>query len=130
MDCRFGPSRLGRIWTSGIHLLAGALAVTLPVWWIAPAWALVAASAYLGWRGLHGHGQLRAPGDGTLWLEHGGGEALIQPLPGTLVTTLLIVLRYRQAGGARSLVLWPDSAPAEPLRHLRIWLRWRPRPGE
>lgn len=29
-----------------------------------------------------------------------------------------------KAGKARRLILWPDSAPADGLRKLRVWLKW------
>ncbi|GAA5785570.1 protein YgfX [Chitiniphilus shinanonensis] len=123
--CQFGPSRLGRFWTCGIHLAGGLIALTLPGWWLVPALAWVAASAWRDRRAGCATGQLRAPGDGTLWLDRGDGERLIEPLPGSLIGTALLVLRYRQGGRRCALVLWPDSAPARSLRRLRVWLRWR-----
>ena len=48
-------------------------------------------------------------------------------LPSTYVSGWLVVMNLGEdAGRARSLVLLPDSAGAEDLRRLRVWLRWRP----
>jgi Membrane-bound toxin component of toxin-antitoxin system len=47
-------------------------------------------------------------------------------LPGSYVSSWLIVVILGENGRReRSLVLLPDAAPAEELRRLRIWLRWR-----
>ncbi|MEQ1880803.1 MAG: protein YgfX [Burkholderiales bacterium] len=46
-------------------------------------------------------------------------------LPSSFVSPLLIVLRVKSdtGNGVRAVVLLPDSAPAEELRRLRVWLR-------
>lgn len=47
-------------------------------------------------------------------------------LPGSYVSGWLIVVNLGKGGKrGRSLVLLPDSAAAEELRRLRVWLRWR-----
>ena len=48
----------------------------------------------------------------------------------TFVAPLLVVINVRLAGPGRprSVVLMPDSAPAEDLRRVRVWLRHRVRP--
>ena len=48
-------------------------------------------------------------------------------LQGAYVSPLLVVLRLRAGGRRMSLVLWADSAAAEDLRRLRMWLNWRRR---
>jgi toxin CptA len=48
----------------------------------------------------------------------------------TFVTALLTVINVRPARPARprAVVLMPDSAPAQDLRQVRVWLRYRVRP--
>lgn len=48
----------------------------------------------------------------------------------TFVAPLLIVINVRPVGPGRprSVILMPDSAPAQDLRRLRVWLRYRVRP--
>jgi toxin CptA len=69
--------------------------------------------------------ELRAAGDAR-WQDSAGrwNEAEVQP--GSYVSSWLVVLNLRAPGGGRcSVVLLPDSAAAEELRRLRVWLRWR-----
>lgn len=64
--------------------------------------------------------------DGGLFVRT-AGEAWqeVTILPDSLVSTALVVLRYRQMGErARTLVLLPDSAGTDDLRRLRVSLRW------
>ncbi|HKB84114.1 MAG TPA: protein YgfX [Burkholderiales bacterium] len=48
----------------------------------------------------------------------------------TFVSPLLTVINVRPhgRGGRRAVVLMPDSAPAQDLRRVRVWLRHRVRP--
>ena len=60
------------------------------------------------------------------------GETLAGNIEGsTFVAPLLTVINVRPdgQGGRRAAVLMPDSAPAEDLRRVRVWLRHRVRPG-
>ncbi|MBE0624994.1 MAG: hypothetical protein IH606_09300, partial [Burkholderiales bacterium] len=69
--------------------------------------------------------ELNAAGDARC--EDGLGQwREARVLPGSYVSGWLIVL-VLGAGGKRGrpLVLLPDSAAAEDLRRLRVWLRWR-----
>ncbi|HSC79878.1 MAG TPA: protein YgfX [Chitinolyticbacter sp.] len=131
VECRFGPSRRGRFWLVAIHGCAALVAFSLPLWWCVGSLVAIAISASSAARQPMA-GTLSAPGDGTLWLDSGSGAVLIDVLPGSLVTASLVVLRYRNESGQRgALTLWPDSADADSLRRLRIWLRWqRPAPAE
>ena len=66
--------------------------------------------------------------DGTgRWRDRAGREHSIRAARATWASPGMVVLglassRWR----TRWLVLLPDSAAAEALRHLRVWLRWRP----
>jgi len=47
-------------------------------------------------------------------------------LPDAYVSRWLVVLNLAEAGRrSLSVVLLPDSAPADELRRLRVWVRWR-----
>jgi toxin CptA len=60
------------------------------------------------------------------WQDGAGQWHQAEVLPDTFVSQWLIVLNLAE-GGRRSfsLVLLCDSAPADELRQLRVWLRWR-----
>jgi toxin CptA len=65
--------------------------------------------------------------DGALQrLDAQGAWSDIEVLGDSLVTPLLVVLRYRAAGDKRvqALTLLPDSGEADGLRRLRAALRW------
>ena len=64
--------------------------------------------------------------DGGLHVRAGDGDwEAARVLPDSLVSTRMIVLRYRgRADRTRTLVLLPDSAAADDLRKLRVSLRW------
>lgn len=98
--------------------------------------AAVAAGIVLAWAWYFAQALQRSPSAlRTLELNPAGGarcedslgrwrEAEI--LPGSYVSSWLIVVILGINGRReRSLVLLPDAAPAEELRRLRIWLRWR-----
>ncbi len=60
------------------------------------------------------------------------GETLAGNIEGsTFVAPLLIVLNVSPDGQGRrrATILMPDSASADDLRRLRVWLRYRGRPG-
>ncbi len=72
---------------------------------------------------------LKIAPDNTLSLRLRSGEWHdCEVLGSTCVTAGLTVLNLRQAGRRRlrSVVLLPDSMPADDYRRLRVWLRWRP----
>jgi toxin CptA len=59
------------------------------------------------------------------------GETLTGTIdPSTFVAPLLIVINVRPDGRGRrrAAILMPDSAPAQELRRVRVWLRHRVRP--
>ena len=70
--------------------------------------------------------RLRIGADGGLQCQDAAGEWQAMAVLGdSFVSSALIVLRYRDGGGAvRTRILLPDSAPADDLRRLRVSLRW------
>ncbi len=70
--------------------------------------------------------RLRIGADGELQCQDAAGEWRAMAVLGdSFVSPVLIVLRYRDGGGAvRTRTLLPDSAAADDLRRLRVSLRW------
>jgi hypothetical protein len=66
--------------------------------------------------------------DGTgRWRDRTGREHAVRTAHATWASPGLVVLGLASARWrTRWLVLLPDAAPAENLRRLRVWLRWRP----
>ncbi len=61
------------------------------------------------------------------WQDGAGQWHDAQILASSYVSAWLVVMNLgANAGPTRSVVLLPDSAAAEDLRRLRVWLRWRP----
>lgn len=79
-----------------------------------------------GWRRTLPMASLRIAADGRLQCLDGTAEWREADILGdSLVSTVLIVLRYRPAGGpVQTLTLLPDSAATDDLRRLRVSLRW------
>lgn len=125
------PSRLLGLLLAGMVALA-LIALQLAALPGALRWALgiaaVGLSGWVWWRG-RGPETLRIDGDGCLQcLDREGAWREVEVLGDSLVSPLLIVLRYRApAGQVRSLTLLPDSADSDALRRLRVTLRWAPR---
>ena len=122
------PSRL-----LGLLLLGGAVLALAAIGLadVQPAIALAASTAAIAfaawnWRRASAPTRLRIAADGRLQcLDDAAGWRDAEVLGDSFVSTALIVLRYRLAGRrVRSLTLLPDSAEAEDLRRLRVWLRW------
>jgi toxin CptA len=128
---RLRPSRQ-LAWLLGAgHAAAGSVCWVAPIaWWLSLGLSLtVAASLALslrqvtrGWSGV----ELRP--DGTAAVLDGQGrwsEARI--LESSFVSPALTILNLAMAEARlpRSLVVAPDALPAEELRRLRVWLRWR-----
>ena len=92
---------------------------------IALAWAWHCAQALQ--RGACATRTLELGAKGGVRFEDGQGEWQdAEILPDSYVSGWLIVVNLGAGGRRRrSLVLLPDAAAAEDLRHLRVWLRWR-----
>ena len=86
------------------------------IWHLAPA-------LHRGRRGVRAL-ELGAKGDAR-WQDGSGTwhEAAVQP--GSYVSTWLVVVNLGRGRRDPSLLLLPDSAAADELRRLRVWLRWR-----
>ncbi|QEL55307.1 protein YgfX [Chromobacterium paludis] len=126
------PLRPSRCW---LALVLGALAAysLLLLLYLPSRYALsLPLAAALAWLALRGGGWLR--GDFPAWLEvdprgrlflcraASREEAVV--LDDCFITPVLTVLNVRVAGRRRSVMLWPDSADAEPRRRLRVYLLW------
>lgn len=121
-------------------LLVGLHMAAMPAPWLAalPAWLKVVIDlALLGsavfylrrWRAMPYEG-LRLLPDGSWALAKGSEEIDAEQMPGGYLSPYLIVLPLRPAGQRTvRLVLWPDSAPADDIRRMRVWLKWGVRPG-
>ena len=112
------------------HLLAAGV-VWLSPW---PVWlplglnVLLVLSVVLIWRGADPPVVgLRLGQEGGLAIRVKGGEGYLAArlLPGATAYPRLVVMVLESNGVRYRLVLWPDSATADELRRLRVWLRWR-----
>jgi toxin CptA len=128
---------------AGALLLAhgGAIAcavLVLPGWWM-PALAAAAIAGSLVFHIRRDALQLSGHAVTELLLEDGArceftlknGETVAGNIEGsTFVAPLLIVINVSPQGRGRrrAAILMPDSAPAEDLRRIRVWLRHRVRP--
>lgn len=124
------PSRL-----LGIGLLA-LYALILPALWLAhlPWWGSLGLSLGLllvAYRHRRAHKQpipelLRLlPDGGWMIVWPSGVEEFAQLADGIYCSRYLIRLPLRLDDGRQlRLMLWPDSAAADELRRLRVWLRW------
>lgn len=110
----------------------------LPGWWM-PALAAAALAGSLVFHVRRDALQLSGDAVTELLLQEGArcefalknGETLAGSIEGsTFVAPLLIVINVipEGRGRRRAAILMPDSAPAEDLRRLRVWLRHRVRP--
>jgi toxin CptA len=73
--------------------------------------------------------RLRGKADGTLELLRGDTWRTIQVSMGSVALPGLIVLRWREGRRGQALALPGDALAPDAHRRLRIWLRWRARPG-
>lgn len=117
-----------------LHLLAAGCVGVLP-WPVAARCLLVGIIGVSAWQALRPSGiiGLRLDERGELALVRPTGEPLfVSVLADSSVFTQLVVLRVRdeEDGRRRSLVLLPDSMPAEEFRLLRLWLRWLTEPRD
>lgn len=87
---------------------------------------MVGGAVYWHWQRAAALPGLALAQDGSLHVRAGDDDwEEVRVLPDSLVSTRMIVLRYRgRADRTRTLVLLPDSASADDLRRLRASLRW------
>ena len=133
---RIGASPLLALALVAAHGAAIACAVVyLPGWWIrsVAAGAIAASLAFHLFRdALQRSGEavigFTLKDDARCELALRNGETVTGTLEGsTFVTPLLTVINVRPSGKGRrrAVVLMPDSAPAQELRQVRVWLRHR-----
>ena len=127
LELTLRPSRL----YPAVLLPACALAATGVVLANLPAWAKFAAGLVLLVGGIHAW-RKRLPKLRSLRISQSGqlsvllddwqaanikGQVVV--LPWLISLTLIL-----ENGAAEKLLLWPDSAEADALRKLRVWLKW------
>jgi len=106
--------------------VAAAIALSsAPLWLLACAWALWAASLWYAFSQQH-----RLPGDVQAIMQHSSGWQLdlpagVQPaelLPDAFVTVPVMVLRFRllHTGKTIRVSVWQDSGHADDVRRLRV----------
>ena len=127
LELTLRPSRVYRAMLALAHglALAGIWLAVLPDWAQGLLTAALLAGAWQLWReSLCQPRGLRVSQSGQLELLDGGwrvaeirGRPVVRPW---LVSVELVP----KAGKARRLMLWPDSAPPDGLRKLRVWLKW------
>lgn len=72
--------------------------------------------------------ELELRDDGSLQIARRDGTRFdAEVLAATAVYAPAVLLRVKAAAGgrSRSIVVFPDTLPAQDLRRLRVWLRWR-----
>ena len=70
--------------------------------------------------------ELREDGSGR-WRDRQGREHAVVDATSSWAGPVLVVLGLRVSRWrTRWVLLLPDSAPADALRRLRVWLKWRP----
>ncbi len=131
------PSRRLAVVLGAAHAVALLLLTLLPLDW----WLMTALGALLLWSAMHAihHHALRRGADSVNTLEFSGRAQLrvrtrdgrwedATVLGSSFVSVALIVLNLGIAGRRLPLhvVIPGDSADAEALRRLRVWLRWGP----
>jgi len=114
--------------------LVAVLLIYLPGWWelllLTPLtlWLALAPEGWLPGRRrvvqltVDPRGRLTVAFDRSPWPN--GAVSPAEPLDDSFVSTWLIVLNLRVDGRRHSVMLWPDSAPAEFHRALRVYLLW------
>jgi hypothetical protein len=70
------------------------------------------------------------PDGGAAWRERDGSWHVAQEVTGGVIAPWLAVIGLKEDGRRmRRLLLMRDAMRGEAFRELRVWLRWRPRPG-
>ncbi|MCW3479001.1 hypothetical protein OL229_05420 [Neisseriaceae bacterium JH1-16] len=127
-----------RLWLALVLLAHGSLSVVLLAYLPSAAWLLVTMPLTLwlslspdGWLperrrvtrlAVDPRGRLSVGFDGDAGLI--GPASLAEPLDDCFISTWLIVLNLRIDGRRHSVAVWPDTAPAEFRRALRVYLLW------
>lgn len=94
-------------------------------------WAGLGLLAVSAWRTWRRHEEplprLSCRNDGSLWHQVADDWRALEVLPDSHISPGLTLLGYREEGSRkrRTLVLLPDSLPADDYRRFRVWLRWR-----
>ncbi|MDR3353248.1 MAG: hypothetical protein LBO00_09680 [Zoogloeaceae bacterium] len=124
-----GHSRVFLTLLAATHFLAtlGVLATPWPFFarlLLTGGIALGFAMAFRQWRAMPSRLVLHA--DGRLEVGDARQTTAVTLCPGAMILSWLCIFSWQEEDvpGRQTLVLFPDSAPEEKLRHLRIWLRY------
>jgi hypothetical protein len=131
LELTLRPSRVYRLVMTLVHGLAllGVWLAALPVWTQAAMTLGLLLSVIWAWREISsGPRGLRVSQSGQVELFDGEWRAAqIKGRPVVLPWLVSLTL-MPEAGKTRQLMIWADSAEAELLRKLRVWLRWGNQP--
>jgi toxin CptA len=127
-----------RLWLALVLLAHAGLVLVLLTYLPGAAWLLAAMPLTLwlslapdGWLpgsrrvtrlAVDPRGRLSVGFDRDAWPN--GAMTLAEPLDDCFISTWLVVLNLRIDGRRHSVAVWPDAAPAEFRRALRVYLLW------
>lgn len=123
------PSRLARHWAIIAHglVFAAVLFLNFPPWYLAAYTLVILASLWWCWRKIPMPSveTLECREDGSIAWVVDGDQRVGHIQANTLIHPVITAVTLKGVEGeVVRVVLWPDSAPAEQLRQLRVWLRW------
>lgn len=122
------PSRYWLVLVSGLLLMSALLVL----WYVADLWWLLPVQCVLGWLALHANGWwgrdrllgITVDGVGHMHWHHADRTFEVLPRDDCFISPLFIIVNVMAAGRRHSCLLLPDSAEAQALRQLRVYLLW------
>jgi toxin CptA len=122
------PSRYWLVLLSGLLLLSAVsvLRYVEDLWWLLPL------QCVLGWLALRGNGWwwrsslqgIAVDSLGRMHWHYADRSLVVSPADDCFISPFLIIVNVMAAGRRHSCLLLPDSAEAEALRQLRVYLLW------
>ncbi|PXX50555.1 protein YgfX [Aquitalea magnusonii] len=125
---RIRPSRYWLGLLSGLLLLSAVLVLV----YVADLWWLLPLQCLLGWQALRANGWWRrrplqaiaVDGLGRMYWHYAGCALEVVPGDDCFISPFLLIVNVTAAGRRHSCLLLPDSAEAQALRQLRVYLLW------